>query len=92
MELVDSIGTRYTAGHQPDAAEGTIRQSEGEHTVWRVPCGDLISRGRCIAVYVDSGDVVLACPPGETARLSTDQISQLQTALSEAAALAERHR
>ncbi|MDV6010889.1 hypothetical protein [Haloechinothrix sp. LS1_15] len=72
--------------------EGMLRSHEGEHTVWRVQCGDMINRGRCITVYVDSGEVVLACPPGETARLSPDQLDRLRVALHEANTLAERYR
>lgn len=72
--------------------DGMLRSNEGDHTVWRVQCGDLINRGRCVTVYVDEGEVVVACPPGETARMSAEQVSRLQVALSEATRLAERYR
>ncbi|EHY89720.1 hypothetical protein SacazDRAFT_02832 [Saccharomonospora azurea NA-128] len=60
--------------------------------VWRVQCGDLISRDRCLTVYVDDDEVVLVGPPGETARLSAGQLGQLRAALNEAAELAGRRR
>jgi len=67
-----------------------MRRDEGKHTVWRVQCGDLISRERCVTVFVDDNEVVLVGPPGETARLTGGQLGQLRTALNEAAKLAER--
>ena len=51
---------------------------------------DLISRERCVTVYVDDDEVVLVGPPGETARLSVGQLGQLRAALNEAAELAGR--
>lgn len=63
---------------------------EGGHLVWRVQCGDMISRERCVTVFVDDDEVVLVGPPGETARLTAGQLGQLRTALNEAAKLAER--
>ncbi len=68
------------------------RRYEGGQVVWRVQCGDLISRDRCLTVYVDDGEVVLVGPPGETARLSAGQLGQLRAALNEAAELAGRRR
>lgn len=68
---------------------GTGRH-EGKRTVWRVQCGDLIDRERCLTVFVDDNEVVLVGPPGETARLTGGQLGQLRVALNEAAKLAER--
>ncbi|MGW9308974.1 hypothetical protein ACWGPQ_13285 [Saccharomonospora azurea] len=68
------------------------RRYEGGQVVWRVQCGDLISRDRCLTVYVDDDEVVLVGPPGETARLSASQLGQLRAALNEAAELAGRRR
>jgi hypothetical protein len=66
------------------------RRYEGGQVVWRVQCGDLISRERCVTVYVDDDEVVLVGPPGETARLSVGQLGQLRAALNETAELAGR--
>ncbi|PWV82244.1 hypothetical protein SAMN05421630_10319 [Prauserella marina] len=66
------------------------RRHEGGQVVWRVQCGDLISRERCVTVFVDDGEVVLVGPPGETARLTAGQLGQLSAALNEAAKMAER--
>ncbi|MFC4005168.1 hypothetical protein ACFS2C_26820 [Prauserella oleivorans] len=74
----------------PRAAD--VRRYEGGQVVWRVQCGDLISRERCVTVFVDNGEVVLVGPPGETARLTATQLGQLRAALGEAAKLAERTR
>ncbi|GAB3490843.1 hypothetical protein [Amycolatopsis cihanbeyliensis] len=72
-------------------ANGTnARKHEGGQPVWRVQCGDLISRERCVTVFVDEDEVVLVGPPGETARLTAGQLGELRTALNEAAKLAER--
>ncbi|GAA1967104.1 hypothetical protein [Amycolatopsis minnesotensis] len=72
----------------PRAAEA--RRYEGGQLVWRVQCGDLIDRERCVTVVVENNQVVLVSPPGETARLSAGQLGQLRAALNEAAKLAER--
>lgn len=66
------------------------RRTESKRPVWRIQCGDLISRERCVTVFVDDNEVVLVGPPGETARLTGGQLGQLRTALNEAAKLAER--
>ncbi|WP_019811352.1 hypothetical protein [Saccharomonospora halophila] len=63
---------------------------DADGRVWRVRCGDLISRHRCVTVFVDAGEVVLVGPPGETARLTHSQLGRLRAALDEAADLAER--
>lgn len=73
-----------------DPRAASARRYESGQVVWRVQCGDLISRERCVTVFVDDGEVVLVGPPGETARLSAGQLGQLRAALNEAAKLAER--
>jgi hypothetical protein len=72
----------------PRAAQ--VRRHEGGQPVWRVQCGDLIDRERCVTVLVENNEIVLVSPPGETARLTTGQLGQLRAALNEAAKLAER--
>ncbi|MQA11417.1 MAG: hypothetical protein GEU98_23270 [Pseudonocardiaceae bacterium] len=52
--------------------------------MWRVQCGDVINRDRCLTVLVEEGNVVLVGPPGETARLSAGQLGELRHALNEA--------
>ena len=84
-----------SVGHvpaRPVSQPGTesIRRQEGGHTVWRVQCGDVINRERCVTVFVDDSEVVLISPPGETTRLTGGQLGQLRAALNEAAKLAER--
>jgi hypothetical protein len=58
--------------------------------VWRVSCGDVINRERCLTVLVERNRVVLVGPPGETAVLTAGQLGQLRAALREAAEQAER--
>lgn len=76
------------AGANPRAS-GPRRHEKGQ-PVWRVRCGDLISRERCVTVFVENNEVVLVGPPGETARLTSGQLGELRAALNEAAKLAER--
>jgi hypothetical protein len=57
---------------------------------WRVRCQDVASRERFVTVFVEHGRVVLVGPPGESAVLSPGQLSQLRSALQEAADEAER--
>lgn len=57
---------------------------------WRIRCHDVVSRDRCLTVLVDKGRVLLVGPPGETAVLTTEQLSQLRNALKEAAVQVER--
>jgi hypothetical protein len=78
-----------TNGARP-VSRDVIREVENGQVVWRVRCGDLINRDRCVTVFVDNGQVVVTGPPGETARLTPVQISQLKAVLNEAAKLAER--
>lgn len=72
----------------PRAAQ--VRRYEGGQLVWRVQCGDMINRERCVTVLVQDNQVVLVGPPGETARLTAGQLGQLRAALNEAAKLTER--
>ncbi|SFP88223.1 hypothetical protein SAMN05421810_103722 [Amycolatopsis arida] len=78
-----------TPAARSEPRAGTRRYEKGQ-PVWRVQCGDLISRERCVTVFVDDDEVVLVGPPGETARLTADQLGDLRAALNEAAKLAER--
>jgi hypothetical protein len=80
--------TPSSAPEDPRAANA--RCYEGGKLVWRVQCGDLISRERAVTVFVEDNQVVLVSPPGETARLTTGQLGQLRAALNEAAKMAER--
>lgn len=73
-----------------DPRAAGARRYESGQVVWRVQCGDLISRERCVTVFVDDDEVVLVGPPGETARLTAGQLGQLRAALNEAAKQAER--
>jgi hypothetical protein len=58
--------------------------------VWRINCGDVVNRERCLTVLVERNRVVLVGPPGETAVLNPGQLGQLRVALREAAEQAER--
>jgi hypothetical protein len=74
---------RDADGHGlPGSAEG--------RRVWRINCGDVINRDRCLTVLAERDRVVLVGPPGETAVLTAGQLSQLRVALREAAEQAER--
>jgi hypothetical protein len=80
------------AADEHDALGGTLHGSVAGRRVWRVSCGDVINRDRCLTVLVEKNKVVLVGPPGETAVLTTSQLGQLRTALREAAEQAERSR
>jgi hypothetical protein len=82
------LGGQSTAISDPRASH--VRRYEKGQPVWRIQCGDLISRERCVTVFVDQNEVVLVGPPGETARLTSGQLGELRAALNEAAKLAER--
>ncbi|MCP2254351.1 hypothetical protein LY13_003118 [Prauserella aidingensis] len=73
-----------------DTRDEDVRREENGQVVWRVQCGDLIGRERCMTVYVDDDEIVLVGPPGEAARLTRTQLGRLTAALGEAAGLAER--
>lgn len=90
-------GTSVPVARQPfspvptvDTHEQNARREENGQVVWRVQCGDLIGRERCMTVYVDDDEVVLVGPPGEAARLTRTQLGRLTAALGDAAGLAER--
>lgn len=73
------------------SAPNAVRElPDGGRRVWRVQCGDVVNRDRCLTVLVEKDTVVLVGPPGETAVLTTGQLGQLRTALKEAAEQAER--
>jgi len=79
------------AGELPyPAHRGELQGSVDGRRVWRVSCGDVINRERCLTVLVERNQVVLVGPPGETAVLSAGQLGQLRAALREAAEQAER--
>ncbi|GLZ41299.1 hypothetical protein [Actinokineospora sp. NBRC 105648] len=80
----DDRGERHAPFH------GDLHGSVGERRVWRISCGDVINRDRCLTVLVEKNKVVLVGPPGETAVLTSGQLGQLRTALQEAAEQAER--
>jgi hypothetical protein len=69
---------------------GELHGSVAGRRIWRVSCGDVINRERCLTVLVERNQVVLVGPPGETAVLTTGQLGQLRAALREAAEQAER--
>jgi len=81
-------GPAYSSVSEPLVSEA--RRYERGRLVWRVPCGDVIDRERCVTLFVEDSQVVMISPAGEAARLTTDQLVQLKTALNEAAKMAER--
>lgn len=78
-----------TNGARPVSRDVT-REVENGQVTWRIRCGDMIRRDRCVTVTVKNGEVVVTSPPGETARMSASQIGQFKAVLNEAAKLAER--
>jgi hypothetical protein len=92
MRPVGPIAVARTAptSSTVDTRAANLRRYEGGKLVWRVQCGDLISRERALTVFLEDNQVVLVSPPGETARLTTGQLGQLRAALNEAAKMAER--
>jgi hypothetical protein len=83
------LATQISADPYP-AHRGELQGSVDGRRVWRVSCGDVINRERCLTVLVERNQVVLVGPPGETAVLSAGQLGQLRAALREAAEQAER--
>lgn len=75
---------------QPAEPHGELSGSALGRKVWRINCGDVVNRERCLTVLVERNRVVLVGPPGETAVLTAGQLGQLRTALREAAEQAER--
>jgi hypothetical protein len=99
VELVRSAATavpapqRTPAGRPVDGSleqRGDLPGSVLGRKVWRINCGDVVNRERCLTVLVERNRVVLVGPPGETAVLTAGQLGQLRTALREAAEQAER--
>jgi hypothetical protein len=76
--------------HAFPGIRGELHGSVAGRRVWRVSCGDVINRERCLTVLVERNRVVLVGPPGETAVLTAGQLGQLRAALREAAEQAER--
>ncbi|WP_020663499.1 hypothetical protein [Amycolatopsis benzoatilytica] len=85
-----SVASAVAASAAADPRTAGVRHYEGGQVVWRVQCGDLISRERAVTVFVEDNEVVVVSPPGETARLTSGQLGQLRAALNEAATMAER--
>jgi hypothetical protein len=92
VELVRTAPPRRDAGAETEDADhrGELHGSILGRKVWRINCGDVVNRERCLTVLVDRNRVVLVGPPGETAVLTSGQLGQLRTALREAAEQAER--
>ena len=97
MELVRSaiatalpLASPLAGEHPYPTHRGELQGSVDGRRVWRVSCGDVINRERCLTVLVERNQVVLVGPPGETAVLSAGQLGQLRAALREAAEQAER--
>ena len=91
MELVRTAPPRRDARHEDSGADrGELHGSALGRQVWRINCGDVVNRERCLTVLVERNRVVLVGPPGETAVLTAGQLGQLRTALREAAEQAER--
>jgi hypothetical protein len=86
------------AGTAVAPLEPVVRDADGQglpgsaegRRVWRINCGDVINRDRCLTVLAERDRVVLVGPPGETAVLTSGQLAQLRVALREAAEQAER--
>ncbi|GAA1030091.1 MULTISPECIES: hypothetical protein [Amycolatopsis] len=85
-----TVASAVAASVSADPRTAGVRHFEGGQVVWRVQCGDLISRERAVTVFVEDDEVVVVSPPGETARLTSGQLGQLRAALNEAATMAER--
>lgn len=88
MELVRTAPPRLEA--EDADPRGELHGSALGRKVWRINCGDVVNRERCLTVLVERNRVVLVGPPGETAVLTSGQLGQLRTALREAAEQAER--
>jgi len=90
---VELVRTASTAVSEAHAAQRDIADLPGSalgRQVWRINCGDVVNRERCLTVLVERNRVVLVGPPGETAVLTSGQLGQLRIALREAAEQAER--
>ncbi len=80
------------ARHPKSVLGGQLGAGERQALVrqWRVRCQDVANRERFMTLFVEHGRVVLVGPPGESAVLTPAQLTQLRTALQEAADEAER--
>lgn len=87
MELVKEAVTAVPGSSRP---EPDLQAPLIGRRTWRINCGDVVDRERSLTVLVERNRVVLVGPPGETAVLTPGQLSQLRTALREAAEQAER--
>jgi hypothetical protein len=90
VELVKTAVTPMPAAESRREHRGELHGSALGRQVWRINCGDIVNRERCLTVLVERNRVVLVGPPGETAVLTTGQLGQLRVALREAAEQAER--
>jgi len=98
---VNLVGSAVTSTERPQQAgpeeehaltslPTELSDSAQGRRVWRIGCGDIINRERCLTVLVEENKVVLVGPPGETAVLNPGQLGHLRAALREAAEQAER--
>ncbi len=91
VELVRTASTAVPEAHAAQRDDfADLPGSALGRQVWRINCGDVVNRERCLTVLVERNRVVLVGPPGETAVLNAGQLGQLRIALREAAEQAER--
>jgi hypothetical protein len=90
VELVTTTAAPVLTAEQGPEHHGELHGSALGRQVWRISCGDIVNRERCLTVLVERNRVVLVGPPGETAVLTAGQLGQLRNALREAAEQAER--
>ncbi|MFB9906558.1 hypothetical protein [Allokutzneria oryzae] len=90
MELAEQTGAA-TGGKTPvTPASSTAVGQGGSRREWLIGCRDVANRHRSLTVVVERDRVLLVGPPGETAVLCQGEVSQLRSALREAAEQAER--
>ncbi|SDN26847.1 hypothetical protein [Allokutzneria albata] len=87
MELAEQTGTA-TGGSKPVTPASAVQN--GSRREWLIGCRDVANRHRSLTVVVEQNRVLLVGPPGETAVLCQGEVSQLRSALREAAEQAER--
>ena len=102
MDLVEPVSSTTGVSLAAAPARPTLRsdpefginmgvdERPGRARQWRVRCQDVANRERFLTLFVEHGRVVLVGPPGESAVLTPGQLSQLRSALQEAADEAER--
>lgn len=102
MDLVEPVGSTSGVSLASAPARPALRPEPGfgvnmgvddrpgRARQWRVRCQDVANRERFLTLFVENGRVVLVGPPGESAVLTPAQLTQLRTALQEAADEAER--